>query len=81
MSEPLHSVRFPGESEDYRRARNELLEAEIELRRHTEAVAAQRRTLPLGGIVPSDYSFEEVAAGAAARSGSPSCSRRIEIRS
>jgi predicted dithiol-disulfide oxidoreductase (DUF899 family) len=55
----LHSVRFPGESDEYRRARDELLEAEIELRRQVEAVAAQRRSLPLGGEVPTDYGFEE----------------------
>jgi predicted dithiol-disulfide oxidoreductase (DUF899 family) len=36
-----------------------LLEAEIELRRATERVAAQRRTLPPGGPVPDDYRFEE----------------------
>jgi predicted dithiol-disulfide oxidoreductase (DUF899 family) len=61
MTEPLHTVRFPGESDEYRRARDELLDAEIDLRRHTEAVAAKRRTLPLGGAVPEDYCFEEVA--------------------
>jgi predicted dithiol-disulfide oxidoreductase (DUF899 family) len=59
MSESLHAVRFPGETPDYRRAREELLEAEIELRRQTEAVAAQRRSLPLGGEPASDYEFEE----------------------
>jgi predicted dithiol-disulfide oxidoreductase (DUF899 family) len=53
------SVRFPGESEDYRVARNELLEAEIELRRSLERVAARRRGLPTGGVVPQDYVFEE----------------------
>ncbi len=63
MTEPLHTVRFPGESDEYRRARDELLQAEIDLRRHTEAVAAKRRTLPLGGAVPEDYSFEEIAEG------------------
>ena len=52
-------MRFPGESDKYRRARNELLRAEIDLRRQVEAVAAQRRTLPLGGEVPADYAFEE----------------------
>jgi predicted dithiol-disulfide oxidoreductase (DUF899 family) len=61
MTEPLHSIRFPGENDEYRRARDELLEAEIDLRRRTEAVAAKRRTLPLGGAVPEDYCFEEVA--------------------
>ncbi|HEY8302979.1 MAG TPA: DUF899 family protein [Solirubrobacteraceae bacterium] len=61
MTEPLHKVRFPDESDDYRRARDELLEAEIDLRRRTEAVAVKRRTLPPGGAVPEDYRFEEVA--------------------
>jgi predicted dithiol-disulfide oxidoreductase (DUF899 family) len=54
------SVRFPGESADYRAARDRLLEQEIELRRATEAVAAARRKLPLGGVVPEDYAFEGV---------------------
>jgi predicted dithiol-disulfide oxidoreductase (DUF899 family) len=58
-----HDIRFPGESADYRRERNELLEAEVELRRAIERVAAKRRTLPLGGAVPEDYVFEEVAGG------------------
>jgi predicted dithiol-disulfide oxidoreductase (DUF899 family) len=52
-------MRFPGETDEYRRARDELLQAEVELRRHVEAVAAQRRGLPLGGEVPTDYEFEE----------------------
>jgi predicted dithiol-disulfide oxidoreductase (DUF899 family) len=64
MTEPLHTVRFPAESDEYRRARDELLEAEIDLRRRTEAVAAKRRTLPLGGAVPEDYCFEEATANA-----------------
>jgi predicted dithiol-disulfide oxidoreductase (DUF899 family) len=59
MTEPLHTVRFPGETDEVRLARNELLEAEIRLRRATEAVAAQRRSLPLGGEVPTDYEFGE----------------------
>ena len=57
-----HSVRFPGESADYRKARDKLLEAEIELRRDIEKVAALRRTLPVGGALPQDYEFEEGAA-------------------
>ena len=52
------SVRFPGESEDYRAARDRLLSQEIELRRQMEAVAAARRELPLGGEVPEDYVVE-----------------------
>jgi predicted dithiol-disulfide oxidoreductase (DUF899 family) len=67
MTEPLHTTRFPGESEEYRRARDELLQAEIDLRRRTEAVAAKRRTLPLGGTVPEDYCFEEVDSGGEVR--------------
>lgn len=62
----LHAVRFPGESDEYRAARDELLQAEIELRRHEEAVAAQRRNLPLGGEVPTDYEFVEWDAGTSA---------------
>jgi predicted dithiol-disulfide oxidoreductase (DUF899 family) len=58
-SERLHDVRFPGEPDDYREARDELLRAEIDLRRQIEAVAAQRRELPLGGELPEDYAFEE----------------------
>jgi predicted dithiol-disulfide oxidoreductase (DUF899 family) len=58
----LHDVRFPNESADYRRARNALLSAEIDLRRHIERVAAMRRGLPSGGILPQDYLFEQGAA-------------------
>src|SRR4029079_11493141 len=50
-------VRFPDESDEYRRARDRLLIEEIELRRHIERVAAQRRALPPGGKVPKDYEF------------------------
>ena len=56
---PPHSERFPGESDAYRRARNELLDAEVALRRQVEAVAAQRRGLPLGGPLALDYAFTE----------------------
>ena len=53
------TFRFPGESDEYRQARDELLEAEVALRRQIDAVAAQRRRLPLGGALPRDYAFEE----------------------
>jgi predicted dithiol-disulfide oxidoreductase (DUF899 family) len=53
----LHHLHFPGESAAYRAARNALLQEEMELRRHVERVAAQRRRLPLGGVVPEDYQF------------------------
>jgi predicted dithiol-disulfide oxidoreductase (DUF899 family) len=51
-------VSFPGESAQYRQARDRLLEQEAELRRATEAVAAARRALPPGGTVPEDYVFQ-----------------------
>jgi predicted dithiol-disulfide oxidoreductase (DUF899 family) len=60
-------IRFPGESGEYRRERNRLLEAEIELRRAIERVASQRRALPPGGPVADDYRFEEVADGGRAK--------------
>lgn len=53
------SVRFPNESPEYRSSRDQLLQAEIGLRRQLEDVAALRRTLPLGGKVEEDYVFEE----------------------
>ena len=51
-------VRIPNESAEYRAARTALLAEEIELRRHIERVAAQRRALPPGGPVIGDYRFE-----------------------
>jgi predicted dithiol-disulfide oxidoreductase (DUF899 family) len=51
-------ITFPGESPEYRAARNQLLEQEVRLRREMEAVAAARRALPPGGPVPEDYVFE-----------------------
>jgi predicted dithiol-disulfide oxidoreductase (DUF899 family) len=51
-------MRFPNESEAYRRARQALLAEEIELRRHIERVAEQRRALPPGGEVNGDYRFQ-----------------------
>lgn len=56
------SIRFPGESADYRAARDRLLQQEIELRRAMEAVAAARRRLTPGGVVPEDYVFQGPAA-------------------
>src|SRR6478672_7160708 len=53
-----NSVRFPNESAEYRRAREQLLAEEIELRRHIERVAALRRALPAGGAVTKNYAFE-----------------------
>ena len=55
-------IAFPGESPEYRAARNRLLEREIELRGVMEAVAAARRQLPPGGVVPEDYIFQGAGA-------------------
>ena len=52
-----NTMRFPNESIEYRRARQALLTEEIELRRHIERVAEQRRALPHGGEVTGDYRF------------------------
>ena len=54
---PMH---FPGESTEYRQARERVLQLEIELRRAAEAAARARRELPPGGVVPQDYVFEGV---------------------
>src|SRR3989442_13994904 len=52
------NVRYPNESAEYRRARQALLAEEIELRRHIERVAEQRRALPPGGALTREYRFE-----------------------
>jgi predicted dithiol-disulfide oxidoreductase (DUF899 family) len=62
MSDRFPRMAFPNESAEYRQARNTLLDAEIALRRQTEAVAAQRRALPPGGEVPEDFVFERIGA-------------------
>lgn len=62
MSGDFARMAFPNESDEYRTARNALLDAEIELRRQTEAVAGMRRALPPGGEVPEDFVFERIGA-------------------
>jgi hypothetical protein len=52
------TVLFPGESEKYPAARRRLPEQEIALRRAMKEVAASRRALPPGGLVPEDYVFQ-----------------------
>jgi predicted dithiol-disulfide oxidoreductase (DUF899 family) len=52
------NITFPGESQEYRAARNRLLDEEINLRRTMESVAAARRNLPPGGPIPEDYIFD-----------------------
>ena len=53
-----NTARVLNESAEYRRAREQLLAEEIELRRHIERVAEQRRALPPGGEVKKNYAFE-----------------------
>lgn len=60
MTHDFPRMRFPNEGEAYRAARDSLLDAEIALRRQTEAVAEMRRALPAGGEVPEDYAFERI---------------------
>jgi len=55
-------ISFPGESPQYRSARDRLLEREIELRRAAEALAAERRKLPPGGPIVQDYRFKGLSA-------------------
>jgi predicted dithiol-disulfide oxidoreductase (DUF899 family) len=52
-----NDYRFANDSAAYRRARNDLLAEEIELRRHIERVAEMRRALPPGGEVTEEYNF------------------------
>jgi len=52
-----NKTHFPNESAAYRKTRNALLVEEIELRRHIERVASQRRALPAGGEIPQDFEF------------------------
>jgi predicted dithiol-disulfide oxidoreductase (DUF899 family) len=58
---------YPNESAEYRRARNELLAAELDARRAVERAAALRRSLPPGGVVSEDYVFQSVDGDGAVR--------------
>jgi predicted dithiol-disulfide oxidoreductase (DUF899 family) len=59
MSTPsqLQRLRFPGESLEYRTARDALLDEEMALRRQIELVAMRRRALPPGGELKENYRF------------------------
>ncbi len=59
----MTSFRFPNESDEYRRQRDLLLDAEVRLRDEIEAVAQQRRELPLGGRLKQAYQFERIGDG------------------
>ena len=54
----MRQTNLTEESTEYVRAREELQQAEIELMRHRERVAEQRRRLPPGPVL-EDYVFEE----------------------
>jgi predicted dithiol-disulfide oxidoreductase (DUF899 family)/uncharacterized protein YndB with AHSA1/START domain len=53
------TAELPGESIQYRSARNRLLQAEIALKDQRERVAQLRRELPMGRLVETDYVFRE----------------------
>ena len=54
----MQPTRLTGESPEYVRRREELRVAEIDLMRQRESVAALRRALPPGQVMP-DYQFQE----------------------
>lgn len=56
---------FPNESDAYRKARDELLKAEILLRQQLADVSAQRARLPPGGEIAEDYVFKRLNADGA----------------
>jgi len=58
----MSGISFPNESDDYRKARNKLLKAEIDLRQQLADVAKERQRLPAGGDVPEDYVFQRLGA-------------------
>jgi predicted dithiol-disulfide oxidoreductase (DUF899 family) len=50
---------FPGESAEYREARQALLIEEIEFRRHMTRLSEQRRQLPPGPEIAKNYRFKD----------------------
>ncbi len=50
---------FPGEDDDYAKARRSLLAEEIDLRRKMTRIAEQRRALPPGPLITADYRFND----------------------
>jgi predicted dithiol-disulfide oxidoreductase (DUF899 family) len=67
-------IAFPGESPEYRAARDRLLAQEVELRRAMEDVAAARRALPPGGLLAEDYVLQGAGAD-----GNPTAVRLSEL--
>jgi predicted dithiol-disulfide oxidoreductase (DUF899 family) len=58
MSERNKGKSIPNESKEYRAARDALLKDEQALIDQKKALAAKRRTLPLGGKLKEDYVFQ-----------------------
>ncbi len=57
---PEHTPRgWEGQTPEYRKLRDELLEAETARKDQRERVAALRRTLPFGPVIAEDYLFHE----------------------
>ena len=54
----MGETRYPNESQEYRDARDALLEQEQALVEQAQAVAALRRELPPGGLLKEDYEFQ-----------------------
>ena len=54
----MSEIRYPNESREYRDERDALLKEEQELVEKVKAVAAKRRSLPIGGELKDDYVFE-----------------------
>jgi predicted dithiol-disulfide oxidoreductase (DUF899 family) len=50
---------FPGENQEYRKAREALLAEEIEFRRHMTRLTEQRRALPPGPVIAKNYCFKD----------------------
>ncbi|HEX3651258.1 MAG TPA: DUF899 family protein [Rhizomicrobium sp.] len=50
---------FPGESSQYREAREALLAEEIEFRRRLTRLVEKRRALPPGPVIEKDYRFKD----------------------
>jgi predicted dithiol-disulfide oxidoreductase (DUF899 family) len=54
----MSELRYPNESPEYRKARDELLEDEKALVAKVKSVAEKRRQLPPGGRLKEDYGFQ-----------------------
>jgi predicted dithiol-disulfide oxidoreductase (DUF899 family) len=54
----MSELRYPNESSEYRKARDQLLEEEKALVEKVKSVAEKRRQLPPGGRLKQDYEFQ-----------------------